>query len=153
MEALLAPLPPLGSGCLRFESGRFGLPGCSHLSPDGGSVTRAAVHRLTRNAGTVPGYSTSKITNNHSTIINPSLAIPACQRLSKSGQKRGDCPRLFHEAFEIFGDKSEYVVAAPQSRAAANTALGWKNANLRSEMTRLPRRGPGLAKTVPFDAG
>jgi hypothetical protein len=68
---------------------------------------------LTRNAGTVPGYFTSKITNNHSTIINPSLAIPACQGLSKSGQKRGDCPRLFHEAFEIFGDKSEYVVAAP----------------------------------------
>jgi hypothetical protein len=108
---------------------------------------------LTKDAGTVPGYSTSKITNNHSTIINPSLAIPACQRSSKSGQKRGDCPRLFHEAFEIFGDKSEYVVAAPQSRAAANTAMGWKNANLRSEMTRLPRRGPGLAKTVPFDAG
>ena len=29
------------------------------------------------------------------------------------------------EAFEIFGDKSEYVVAAPQYRAAANTAMGW----------------------------
>jgi hypothetical protein len=29
------------------------------------------------------------------------------------------------EAFEIFGDKSEYVVAAPQNRAAANTAMGW----------------------------
>ena len=28
------------------------------------------------------------------------------------------------EAFEIFGDKSEYVVAAPQYRAAANTAMG-----------------------------
>ena len=44
------------------------------------------------------------------------------------------------EAFEILGDKSEYVAAAPQYRAAANTAIGWKNANLRSEMTRLPRR-------------
>ncbi len=32
------------------------------------------------------------------------------------------------------------VVAAPQYRAAANTAMGWKNANLRSEMTRLLRR-------------
>jgi hypothetical protein len=28
-------------------------------------------------------------------------------------------------AFEIFGDKSEYVVATPQYRAAANTAMGW----------------------------
>ncbi len=27
-------------------------------------------------------------------------------------------------AFEIFGDKSEYVVATPQYRAAANTAMG-----------------------------
>jgi hypothetical protein len=26
----------------------------------------------------------------------------------------------------LFGDKSEYVVAAPQYRAAANTAMGWK---------------------------
>jgi hypothetical protein len=38
------------------------------------------------------------------------------------------------EAFEIFGDKSEYVVAAPQYRAAANTAIGWKNANLLNEL-------------------
>jgi hypothetical protein len=37
----------------------------------------------------------------------------------------------------MFGDKSEYVVAAPQYRAAANTTIGWKHANLRSEMTRL----------------
>jgi hypothetical protein len=46
---------------------------------------------------------------------------------------------ILDEAFEIFGDKSEYVVAAPQYRAAANTAMVWKNANLRSEMTRLLR--------------
>ena len=44
---------------------------------------------------------------------------------------------ILDEAFEIFGDKSEYVVAAPQYRAAANTAMGWKNSNLRTEMTRL----------------
>jgi hypothetical protein len=31
---------------------------------------------------------------------------------------------ILDEAFEIFGDKSEYVVAAPQYRAAANTAIG-----------------------------
>jgi hypothetical protein len=48
--------------------------------------------------------------------------------------------RILDEAFEIFGDKREYGVAASQYRAAANTAMGWKNANLRSEMTRLLRR-------------
>ena len=41
---------------------------------------------------------------------------------------------ILDEAFEIFGDKSEYVVAAPQYRAAANTAMGWKNANLLTEL-------------------
>jgi len=53
-----------------------------------------------------------------------------------------DLPRVAFipdEAFEIFGDKGEYVVAAPQYRAAANTAMGWKNSNLRTEMTRLLR--------------
>jgi hypothetical protein len=34
----------------------------------------------------------------------------------------------------LFGDKSEYVFAAPQYRAAANTAMGWKNANLLTEL-------------------
>jgi len=47
---------------------------------------------------------------------------------------------ILDEAFEIFGDKSEYVVAAPQYCAAANTAMGWKNSNLWTEMTRLQRR-------------
>ena len=37
----------------------------------------------------------------------------------------------------VLGDKSEYVVAASQYRAAANTAMGWKNSNLRTEMTLL----------------
>ena len=41
---------------------------------------------------------------------------------------------ILDEAFEIFGDKSDYVVAAPQYRAAANTAMGWKNANLLTEL-------------------
>jgi hypothetical protein len=31
---------------------------------------------------------------------------------------------ILDEAFEIFGEKSEYVVAAPQNRAVANTAMG-----------------------------
>jgi hypothetical protein len=47
---------------------------------------------------------------------------------------------ILDEAFEIFGDKSEYVFAAPQYQAAANTVMGWKNSNLRTEMTRLLRR-------------
>jgi hypothetical protein len=47
---------------------------------------------------------------------------------------------ILDESFAIFGDKSEYVVAAPQYRAAANTAMGWKNSNLRTEMMRLLRR-------------
>jgi hypothetical protein len=41
---------------------------------------------------------------------------------------------ILDEAFEIFGDKSEFVVAAPQYRAAANTAMGWKNLNLLTEL-------------------
>jgi hypothetical protein len=44
------------------------------------------------------------------------------------------------ESSEIFGDKMEFVVAAPQYRAAANTEMGWKNSNLPTEMTRLLRR-------------
>ena len=34
----------------------------------------------------------------------------------------------------LFGDKSEYVDAAQQYRAAANTAMGWKNSNLLTEL-------------------
>ncbi len=34
----------------------------------------------------------------------------------------------------LYGDKSEYVVAAPLYRAAANTAMAWKNANLLTEL-------------------
>ena len=47
---------------------------------------------------------------------------------------------ILDEAFDIFVDKSEYVVTAPQYRAVANTSMGWKNSNLRTEMTRLLRR-------------
>jgi hypothetical protein len=41
---------------------------------------------------------------------------------------------ILDEAFEVFGDKSEHVVAAPQYRAVVNTAMGWKNANLLTEL-------------------
>ncbi len=50
------------------------------------------------------------------------------------------------------------MVAASQYRAAANTAMGWKNANLRSEMTRLLRRAgvsgwPRLFHSVTLQEG
>ncbi|MFN5102615.1 MAG: site-specific integrase [Planctomycetota bacterium] len=75
------------------------------------------------------------------------MSIPEPKVEHHEGRGIRSCPifpelrPILDEAFEIFGDKSEYVVAAPQYRAAANTAMGWKNANLRSEMTRLLRRG------------
>ncbi len=58
----------------------------------------------------------------------------------------------------LFGDKSEYVVAVPQYRAADNTAMGWKNSNLRTEMTRLLRRAgvsgwPRLFHSVTLQEG
>ena len=62
------------------------------------------------------------------------------------GRRIRSCPILpelrpiLDEAFEIFGDKSEYAIAAPQYRAVPDTTMGWKKANLRSEMTRLRRR-------------
>ena len=50
------------------------------------------------------------------------------------------------------------MVAAPQYEAAANTAMGWKNSNLRTEMTRLLRRAgvsgwPRLFHTVTLQEG
>jgi integrase len=74
------------------------------------------------------------------------MSIPEPKVEHHEGRGIRSCPifpelrPILDEAFEIFGDKSDYVVAAPQYRAAANTAMGWKNANLRSEMTRLLRR-------------
>jgi integrase len=73
-------------------------------------------------------------------------SIPEPKVEHHEGRGIRNCPifpelrSILDEAFEIFGDKSEYVVAAPQYRAAANTAMGWKNANLRTEMTCLLRR-------------
>ena len=77
------------------------------------------------------------------------MSIPEPKVEHHEGRGIRSCPifpelrPILDEAFEIFGDKSEYVVAAPQYRAAANTAMGWKNSNLRSEMTRLLRRAGG----------
>ena len=61
------------------------------------------------------------------------MSIPEPKVEHHEGRGIRSCPifpelrPILDEAFEIFGDKSEYVVAAPQYRAAANTAMGWKN--------------------------
>ncbi|MFM9117313.1 MAG: tyrosine-type recombinase/integrase [Planctomycetota bacterium] len=74
------------------------------------------------------------------------MSIPEPKVEHHEGRGIRSCPifpelrPILDEAFEIFGDKSEYVVAAPQYRAAANTAMGWKKSNLQTEMTRLLRR-------------
>ena len=77
---------------------------------------------------------------------NDRMSIPEPKVEHHEGRGVRSCPifpelrSILDEAFEIFGDKSEYVVAAPQYRAAANTVMGWKNSNLRTELTRLLRR-------------
>ncbi len=61
---------------------------------------------------------------------------------------------ILDEAFEILGDKSEYVVAAPQYRAAANTAwLEECKPTQRDDAAAAPRWSLGLATIVLFDAG
>jgi hypothetical protein len=68
------------------------------------------------------------------------MSIPEPKVEHHEGRGIRSCPifpelrSILDEAYEIFGDKSEYVVAAPQYRAAANTAMGWKNAKLLTEL-------------------
>ena len=92
------------------------------------------------------------------------MSIPEPKVEHHEGRGVRSCPifpelrSILDEAFEIFGDKSEYVVAAPQYRAAANTVMGWKNSNLRTEMTRLLRRAgvsgwPRLFHSVTLQEG
>jgi len=58
------------------------------------------------------------------------MSIPEPKVEHHEGRGIRSCPifpelrPILDEAFEIFGDKSAYVVAAPQYRAAANTAMG-----------------------------
>lgn len=40
------------------------------------------------------------------------------------------------ESFKIVGQRDDYAVAAPQYRAAVKTAMGCKNASLRTELLR-----------------
>jgi integrase len=74
------------------------------------------------------------------------MSVPEPKVAHHYGRGIRSCPifpelrPILDEAFEIFGDKSEFVVALPSSRAASNGEMGWKNANLRSEMFRLMRR-------------
>jgi hypothetical protein len=58
----------------------------------------------------------------------------------RSGPILPELRPILDEAFEIFVESSEYLVAAPTYRTATNTGTGWKNANLRTEFTRLLRR-------------
>jgi integrase len=68
------------------------------------------------------------------------MSIPEPKVEHHEGRGIRSCPifpelrPILDEAFEIFGDKSDYVVAPPQYRAAANTGMGWKNANLLTEL-------------------
>ena len=68
------------------------------------------------------------------------MSIPEPKVEHHEGRGIRSCPifpelrPILDEAFEIFGDKSEYVVAAPQYRAAANTVMGWKNSNLLNKL-------------------
>jgi len=62
--------------------------------------------------------------------------------MSLQMMKLPDLYSILDEAFEIFGDKSEYLVAAPQYRAAANTAMGWKNVRNRTTH-KFPRKKRG----------
>jgi len=47
---------------------------------------------LAKNSGTVPGYSTSKISNHHSTITNPPLAPPRGSGCLKVVKNAGTVP-------------------------------------------------------------
>jgi hypothetical protein len=68
------------------------------------------------------------------------MSIPEPKIEHNEGRGIRSCPifpelrSILDEAYEIFGDKSEYVVAAPQYLAATNTAMGWKNAKLLTEL-------------------
>jgi len=88
------------------------------------------------------------------------MSIPEPKVEHHEGRGVRSCPifpdlrPILDEAFEIFGDKSEYVVAAPQYRAAANTAMGWKNSPRIAQQSYLLvteddfAKAPGVAKVV-----
>ena len=84
------------------------------------------------------------------------MSIPEPKVEHHEGRGIRSCPifpelrPILDEAFEIFGDKSEYVVAAPQYRAAANAAMGWKNANLGSELRIEIQAGRRVLNNSPF---
>jgi len=88
------------------------------------------------------------------------MSIPEPKVEHHEGRGVRSCPifpelrPILDEAFEIFGDKSEYVVAAPLYRAAANTAMGWKYSPRIAQQSYLLvteddfAKAPGVAKVV-----
>ena len=71
------------------------------------------------------------------------MHIPEPKVEHHEGRGVRECPifpelrRVLDEAFEIYGETSEFVVDADAYRAAANTHAGWKNANLRTQFMKL----------------
>ena len=71
------------------------------------------------------------------------MHIPEPKVEHHEGRGVRECPlfpelrTILEEAFEIYGESSEYVVDADEYRAAANTDAGWKNANLRTQFMKL----------------
>lgn len=71
------------------------------------------------------------------------MYIPECKVEHHEGRGVRTCPlfaelrTVLEEAFEVFGGTSEFVVDADEYRKAAQTATGWKNANLRTQFLKL----------------
>ena len=88
------------------------------------------------------------------------MSIPEPKVAHHHGRGIRSCPifpelrLILDEAFEIFGSESEYVVAHPGFRAAANTPDGLEELEPqnRAYATPAPRRRVTLATTIPLDA-
>jgi integrase len=89
------------------------------------------------------------------------MSIPEPKVEHHEGRGIRSCPifpelrPILDEAFEIFGDKSEYVVAAPQYRAGSQHGDGLeeRKPTQRNDATASSRQRLGLATIVPLDAG
>jgi len=86
------------------------------------------------------------------------MSIPEPKGEHHKGRGIRSCPifpelrLILDEAFEIFGSESEYVVAHPGFRAAANTPDGLEELEPqnRAYATPAPRRRVTLATTIPL---
>lgn len=74
------------------------------------------------------------------------MHIPEPKVEHHEGRGIRECPlfpelrKVLEEAFEIYGQSSEFVVDADEYRAAAQTDAGWKNANLRTQFLKLLKK-------------